>query len=88
MAKVKLGYNEFDVDCEAIIANFCKVSDAECVTLGARIKGGEFQRVKTIELVRFFSRFFHRILLHCFLCAGNVFVWCGAVRVLYFSSWR
>ena len=55
MAKVKLGSSEFAVDCEAIWAGLgCGVLDEECVALGARMKGGEFQRVKTVELVSFF----------------------------------
>ena len=54
MAKVKLGSREFDVDCEEIEANECGVSDEECVALGARMKGGEFQRVMTVDLVSFF----------------------------------
>ena len=53
MAKVKLGSKEFDVDCEEIHASGCGVSDEECVALGARMKGGDFQRVKTVELVSF-----------------------------------
>ncbi len=61
MAKVKLGSKEFGVDCEEIRAVGCGVSDAECVALGARMKGGEFQRVKTVVLVSF-SLFLH--LLH------------------------
>ncbi len=54
MANVKLGFMEFDVDCEKIWASGCGVSDEECVALGARMKGGEFQRVKTVILVSFF----------------------------------
>ena len=54
MAKVKLGSKEFDVDCEDIRASAYGVSDEECVALGARMKGGEFQRVKTVNLVSFF----------------------------------
>jgi hypothetical protein len=54
MAKVKLGSKEFDVDCEGIFAGGCRVSDEECVALGARMKGGEFQRVKIVKLVSFF----------------------------------
>ena len=54
MAKVKLGSKEFDVDCDVIWASESGVSDEECVALGARMKGGEFQRVKTVELVSFF----------------------------------
>jgi hypothetical protein len=53
MAKVKLGSEEFDVDREEIQAGRCGVSDAECVALGARMKGGEFQSVKTVVLVSF-----------------------------------
>ncbi len=58
MAKVKLGSKKFDVDCKEIWAGSCGVSDAECVELGARMKGGEFQRVKTVFLVSFFPHFF------------------------------
>ena len=54
MAKVKLGSKEFDVDYEVIDAGGCRVSDEECVALGARMKGGEFQRVKTVYLVSIF----------------------------------
>ena len=54
MAKVKLGSREFDADCEEIEASMCGVSDEECVALGARMKGGEFQRVTAVKLVSFF----------------------------------
>ncbi len=57
MAKVKLGSKEFDVDCEEIVAVNCGVSDAECVALGERMKGGEFQTVKRVVLVSFFLIF-------------------------------
>ncbi len=123
MAKAKLGSKEFDVDCEQIEANECGVSDEECVALGARMKGVEFQRVKTVYLVSFFVLLLlgaepvqhqnnigdagasslgeglkcnssvqrlnlvscgvdvlHRALL---IGAGHVFVWCGAVGVLF-----
>ncbi len=43
------------MDCEEIQAG-CRseyVSDAECVALGARMKVGDFQRVKRLELVSF-----------------------------------
>ena len=65
MAKVKLGSKEFDVDCEEIVAGSCRVSDEECVALGARMAGGEFQRVKEVHLVSFF--------LFCFFLALNLY---------------
>ena len=55
MAKVKLGSKEFDADCEAISATNCGVSDADCVVLGARMSGGDFKRLTTVELVRVFA---------------------------------
>jgi hypothetical protein len=64
MAKVKLGLKEFIVDCEEIEAGGCGVSDEECVALGARMKGGEFPRVKTVLLVSF---------LFCFFLALNLY---------------
>ncbi len=55
MAKVKLGSREFDVDCEEIAVpwHFGRISDAECVALGARMRVGEFQRLKILQLVSF-----------------------------------
>jgi hypothetical protein len=58
MAKVKLGSKEFDVDCEEINASNCRVTDADCVALAARMKSGEMRRLKKLELVRLFSVFF------------------------------
>ena len=55
MAKVKLGSKEFDADCERIFASACGVSDADCVVLGARMSGGDFKRLTTVELVRVFA---------------------------------
>lgn len=57
MAKVKLGSIQFDADCEEIAAVTCGFSDAECVALGARMKGGEFRRVKMVYLVSCFLIF-------------------------------
>jgi hypothetical protein len=54
MAKGKLGSTEYAVDCEVISAHKCGVSDEECVALGTRMKSGEIQRVKMLELVSFF----------------------------------
>ncbi len=58
MAKVKLGREEFDVDSEEINANFCGVTDADCVALAARMKSGEMRRLKILRLVRLFSLLF------------------------------
>ncbi len=55
MAKVKLGSQEFDVNCRMILAT--DVSDEECVALGVRMKAREI-RVGTVLLVRFFFMFF------------------------------
>ena len=46
MAKVKLGREEFDVDSEEINASNCRVTDADCVALAARMKSGEMRRLK------------------------------------------
>ena len=68
MSKVKLGRYEFDVDCEEIDARNCGVSDADCIALAARMKTGEISRVKSLQLVRFFSVLF----LFCFLAVFPV----------------
>jgi len=68
MPKVKLGSEEFDVDCEEIDASGCGVSVADCIALAARMKTGEISRVKTLRLVRFFSVLF----LFCFLAVFPV----------------
>ncbi len=54
MPKVKLGFKEFDVDCDVINADDCGVSAADCIALAARMKTGEISRVKILSLVRFF----------------------------------
>ncbi len=54
MAKIKLGIKEFDVDSDVILASGCKVSDAECAALGARMSDGEFNCLRKLMLVRFF----------------------------------
>ena len=51
MAKVKLGSKEFDVDSEEIDATSCRVSDSDCAEFAARMKMGEFSRVKILYLV-------------------------------------
>jgi hypothetical protein len=56
-AKVKLSWQEFDVDSEEICACSCGVSAADCVALAARMKSGEMRRLKKLELVRLFSVF-------------------------------
>jgi hypothetical protein len=58
MAKVKLGRNEFDVDCEEINAIGCNVTAAEFVALAARMKSGEMRRLKKLILVRLSSLLF------------------------------
>ena len=58
MAKVKLGRNEFDVDCEEINAIGCIVTAADCVALAARMKSGEMRRLKKLILVRLSSLLF------------------------------
>ncbi len=68
MPKVKLGFKEFDVDCEEINALNCGVSVADCIALAARMKTGEISRVKKLWLVRFFSVLF----LFCFLAVFPV----------------
>ncbi len=52
MAKVKLGSREFDADCEEIAVpwNCGRISDAECVALGAQMRVGEFQRLRIMQL--------------------------------------
>jgi hypothetical protein len=52
MAKVKLGRKEFEVDSEEIDASFCGVTDADCVSLSARMKSGEIRSVKRLIFVR------------------------------------
>ena len=54
MPTVKVGSEEFDVDGEEIDANFCGVSDADCVAFAARMTTGEISRVKKLLLVSFF----------------------------------
>jgi hypothetical protein len=61
MAKVKLGKKEFDVDSEEIWADGLKVSAADVSFFSARVKKGEFRRVKKLYLVMFFGRL-------CFCC--------------------
>jgi hypothetical protein len=51
MAKVKLGWAEFDVDSEEIVANGCGVSAANVALLATRMKSGEISRLKTLYLV-------------------------------------
>jgi hypothetical protein len=54
MAKLKLGDKEFDVDRVEIHADGCRVTDADCVELGARMRSGEFASLKILKLVKFF----------------------------------
>ncbi len=63
MATVKLGWKTFDVTSEVIYAFACGVTDADCSALAARMKTGEISRVKTLNLVRYFSVLF----LLCFI---------------------
>ena len=63
MATVKLGSKTFDVTSEVINANGCGVTAADCSALAARMKTGEISRVKTLNLVRYFSVLF----LLCFI---------------------
>ncbi len=66
IAKDKLwDQRSFDTDYEEIRVDGRGVSDEECVALGARMAGGEFQRVKEVHLVSFF--------LFCFFLALNLF---------------
>ncbi len=58
MAKVKLGSKEFAVDSEIIDANYCGVTDADCVALAALMKSGKMLRLQRLNLVRLFSVFF------------------------------
>jgi hypothetical protein len=80
MAKVKLGSKEFDVDCEEIVVPWPgdggRISDAQCVALGARMSGGEFQRLKIMRLVSF--RFLNQM-----FAAGNAFVCSLSLRVWF-----
>ena len=55
MAKVKLGFQEFDADSREIFASFCQVTDAECAAFGMRMKGGEFATLTHVFLVSFFG---------------------------------
>jgi hypothetical protein len=77
MAKVKLGSREFDADCEEIAVPWhCgTISDAECVALGARMKVGEFQRLRIMQLVSF-------LFLSKMFAAGNTLF---AVSLFEFS---
>jgi hypothetical protein len=54
MAKIKLGIKEFDVDSDVIRASGCRVSDADCAALGARMRDGEFHCLGDLRLVRLF----------------------------------
>ena len=51
-AELKLGWREFDVDCEEIDAIGCDVSAADCAALAARMRTGEINKLKTLFLVR------------------------------------
>ncbi len=52
MTKVKLGSNEFNVDCEEIMADNCGVSNEECAAFGELMRSGKINRVKKLSLVR------------------------------------
>jgi hypothetical protein len=52
-AEVKMGSDCF-VNSEEIYASGRRVSDADCVTLGARMSAGELDSVKILKLVRMF----------------------------------
>jgi hypothetical protein len=67
MAKVKLGWAEFDVDSEEIVANGCGVSSADVAVFATRMKTGEISRLKILYLVICFPV---PLLLHifCLLC--------------------
>ena len=63
MAKVKLGWKEFDVDSEEIWAGDCGVTVADCVALAAAMKSGKIRRLKELALVRLFPVLF----VFCFM---------------------
>ncbi len=77
MAKVKLGSKEFDVDCEEIVVPWPgdsgTISDAQCVALGARMSGGEFQRLKIMRLVSFHC--LNQMFAAAFVCSLSLRVW-------------
>ena len=52
---VKLGTYKFHADSEEIDALDCGVNSADCAELGARMIAGEFEGLKKINLVSFFS---------------------------------
>jgi hypothetical protein len=51
--ELKMGSDCF-VNSEEIYASGRRVSDADCVTLGARMSAGDFDSVKILKLVRMF----------------------------------
>ncbi len=61
IARVKLGWKEFDVDSKEIYAGDCDVLAADLALFAARVKRGEISRVKTLNLVIYFVVLF---LLH------------------------
>ncbi len=77
MAKVKLGSREFGADCEEIAVPWhCgRIADAECVALGARMRVGDFQRLRIMQLVSF-------LFLSKMFAAGNALF---AVSLLEFG---
>jgi hypothetical protein len=70
IAKVKMGSDCF-VNTEEILATGRRVSNADCVTLGARMSAGELDSVKMLKLVRMFCFFDFSIVLYlCLFCSS------------------
>ncbi len=65
IAEDKMGSDCF-VNSEEIYASGRRVSDADCVTLGARMGAGELDSVKILKLVRMFCFCFFRLCSSCF----------------------
>jgi hypothetical protein len=88
MAKVKLGSKEFAVDSEIINANYCGVTDADCVALAALMKSGKMPRLKRLSLVRLFSVFFVEFppSPHVPSCAATRHMWISTSHPHYFTG--
>jgi hypothetical protein len=58
MAKVKLGTKYFSADSEEIDASSSQVTVADCVAFCARLRDGDFKRLRVLRLVSVFVFFF------------------------------
>ena len=68
MAEVKLGTKSFSVDSEEIVASNSHVSDADCVAFCARLRSGDFKRLRVLNLVSVFLLFLLVFGLRVFCC--------------------